>query len=108
MQPDEDPRKRTRVERQFAAIVDRLKSTDPHFARRFSVPALSAYLSAGAVMALVGAVATLLLGIVPLAVGVSSHAVELLTLGALCCAVLPVAAPVVTGRVLGHVRPLWA
>jgi hypothetical protein len=58
-------------------------------------------------MMLVGFVATLVLGMVPLALGVQTQITVLLTLGAVGIAFTPVTVPPLVGLVLGRLRPAW-
>ncbi|MDL5155824.1 DUF3040 domain-containing protein [Actinomycetospora termitidis] len=95
---------RAPVDRRFAALVGHLRASDPHFARRVSEPHR---LRSGQIMTLLGFVATLVLGIVPLVVGIHLQAAGLLTLGAIGTAFTPVVVPPVVGLVLGRLRPLW-
>jgi hypothetical protein len=95
---------RTPVDRAFAALVGTLRAADPRFARRVSEPRR---LRSGQIMTLLGFVATVLLGLIPLTVGIQTQAAVLLTLGAIGTAFSPVVVPPVVGLVLGRVRPLW-
>jgi hypothetical protein len=56
---------------------------------------------------LAGLVATLLVGILPLAVGIQMQLAALLTVGAIGIAFGPVIVPPLVGVVLGRVRPAW-
>lgn len=95
---------RAPVDRRFADLVGVLRSSDPRFARRVSEPHR---LRSGQIMTLLGFVATVLLGLVPLALGIHLQAAVLLTLGAIGTAFSPVIVPPVVGVVLGRLRPLW-
>ncbi|MEJ2869045.1 DUF3040 domain-containing protein [Actinomycetospora sp. OC33-EN08] len=95
---------RAPVDRRFAALVGALRAADPRFARRVSEPRR---LRGAHLMTLVGFVATLVLGVVPLAVGIHLQAAGLLTLGAVGTAFTPVVVPPLVGLVLGRLRPLW-
>lgn len=111
-QPDEDdPRDsapaaggRAPVDRSFAALVGALRSSDPHFARRVSE---AHRFTSGHLMAILGFVATVLLGIAPLTVGIQLQAAVLLTIGAVGTAFSPLVVPPVVGLVLSRVRPAW-
>lgn len=111
-QPDEDdPRDsahagggRAPVDRRFADLVGALRSSDPRFARRVSEPHR---FTGGHLMAIVGFVATILLGIAPLTVGIQLQAAVLLTVGAIGTAFSPLVVPPVVGLVLARVRPAW-
>lgn len=92
------------VDRRFAALVGTLCAADPRFARRVSE---ARRLRTGQIMMLVGLVATILLGIVPLMVGMHTQAVSLLTVGAVGMAFVPVTVPLVVGLILRRVRPAW-
>ncbi|WP_433800067.1 DUF3040 domain-containing protein [Actinomycetospora sp. CA-084318] len=95
---------RSPVDRRFAALVGALRTSDPRFARRFSEPHR---LRSGQIMTLLGFVATVLLGLIPLTLGIHLQAAVLLTLGAIGTAFSPVLVPPVVGVVLARVRPLW-
>lgn len=95
---------RAPVDRRFADLVGALRTSDPRFARRVSEPHR---LRSGQIMTLLGFVATVLLGLIPLAIGIHLQAAVLLTLGAVGTAFSPVLVPPVVGVVLGRVRPLW-
>jgi hypothetical protein len=92
------------MDRRFAAIIGALRSEDPRFARRV---AEARRLRSGQIMMLVGFLATLVLGVVPLALGVQTQITVLLTLGAVGIAFAPVSVPPVVGIVLGRMRPAW-
>jgi hypothetical protein len=95
---------RSPIDRRFAAIVSALRAADPWFARRVSEPHR---LRSGQIMMLAGLVATLLVGVLPLAVGIQMQLAALLTIGAIGIAFGPVIVPSVVGVVLGRVRPAW-
>ncbi|MCD2188902.1 DUF3040 domain-containing protein [Actinomycetospora soli] len=95
---------RAPVDRRFAALVGALRTGDPRFARRVSEPHR---LRSGQIMTLLGFVATVLLGLIPLTLGIHLQAAVLLTLGAIGTAFSPVLVPPVVGVVLARVRPLW-
>ncbi|MFC5064186.1 DUF3040 domain-containing protein [Actinomycetospora atypica] len=111
-QPDEDdPRDSAPagagpapVDRRFAALVGTLRATDPRFARRVSEPYR---FTSGHLMTILGFVATVLLGIAPLVVGIQLQAAVLLTVGAIGTAFSPLVVPPVVGLVLARVRPAW-
>ncbi|MCD2192237.1 DUF3040 domain-containing protein [Actinomycetospora endophytica] len=110
-QADEEPtsEKDTRpgrgpVDRRFAAIIGALRTEDPRFARRVSE---ARRLRSGQIMMLVGFLATLLLGVVPLALGVQTQITVLLTFGAIGIAFVPVIVPPMVGLMLGRMRPAW-
>ena len=104
MQQDDDPAGVT--DRRFGAIVAALGREDPRFVRRCSPPP-PGRLGAGHLMVLVGLVSTVLLGAVPLALGLHLQLTALIVLGAVGCLVLPLAGPVTVRVVLAHARPLW-
>jgi hypothetical protein len=95
---------RSPVDRRFAAIIGALRAEDPRFARRVSE---ARRLRSGQIMMLVGFLATLLLGVIPLALGVQTQITVLLTVGAIGIAFIPVVVPPVVGFVLGRMRPAW-
>jgi hypothetical protein len=95
---------RSPVDRRFAAIIGALRAEDPRFARRV---AEARRLRSGQIMMLVGFLATLVLGVVPLALGVQTQITVLLTVGAIGIAFVPVVVPPVVGLVLGRMRPAW-
>jgi hypothetical protein len=95
---------RSPVDRRFADIIGALRAQDPHFARRVSE---ARRLRSGQIMMLVGFVATLVLGVVPLALGIQTQLTVLLTLGAVGVAVAPVLVPSLVRLVLHRVRPAW-
>ena len=95
----------TPVDRAFAAIVRSLAREDPRFARRLSTSG-PAGLGTGHVMTLLGLLATILVGVVPLAVGLHTGLVVLTWIGAAGCALLPVLVPLAVRLVLRRVRPL--
>ena len=104
-QAGEDPTsERSPVDRRFAAIVGALRASDPRFARRVSEPRR---LRSGPIMMLAGLVATLLVGILPLAVGIQTQVAVLLAVGAIGIAVTPVVVPPVVDAVLHRLRPAW-
>jgi hypothetical protein len=110
-QADEDPTsekdtrpERSPVDRRFAAIIGALCTHDPRFARRVSE---ARRLRSGQIMMLVGFVATLVLGVVPLTLGIQTQLAVLLTLGAVGIAFAPVVVPPLVGLVLHRVRPAW-
>ena len=57
-------------------------------------------------MAVVGVLVTLLLGIVPLALGLHTGVIALLVVGAIGCAVLPVAVPLAVRVLVRRARPM--
>jgi hypothetical protein len=57
-------------------------------------------------MLLVGFMATVVLGVVPLALGIHFGVTALIVLGAVACLVLPIGAPIAVRVVLRRVRPL--
>ena len=89
----------------FDAIVRALAVQDPRFFRRVSPPK-PRRLGVGHLMLLAGLVTTLLLGVVPLAIGVHTGSVALLVVGALGSTLLPAGAPLTVRIVLHKVRPL--
>jgi hypothetical protein len=89
----------------FAAIVAALRRDDPRFARRVSAPPPHGP-AVGDLMLFFGLVASVLLGVVPLAVGIQLGAPALIVLGAVGCLVLPAGGPVAVRVVLRRVRPL--
>lgn len=95
----------TPVDRAFAAIVRAMTIQDPRFVRRMTRRGPFG-LGVGDVMMLVGLLTTVLLGVLPLAVGLHTGFVLLLVVGALGCTVLPVASPFVVRRVVLRRRPL--
>lgn len=97
--PEPDP-----ADRRFAAIVGALRDEDPRFARRV---AEAHRVRSGGIMVLAGLVATLVLGVVPLAVGLQYGIMALLAVGAVGIALLPVFVPAVVGLVLARLRPAW-
>lgn len=114
--PDDEPTARPpradtpdpagRTDRQFVALVDALRRNDPRFVRRLSArPPRWPFLAD--LMVVAGVLATLVLGVVPLALGVQLHLVEMLAVGALGCLLMPVGAPCLVRLIVGRVRPLW-
>ena len=95
---------RSPIDRRFAAIIGALRAADPRFARRVSEPHR---LRSGQIMMLTGLVATLLVGVLPLAVGIQTQVVALLTVGAIGIAFAPVIVPSLVGLVLSRTRPAW-
>jgi hypothetical protein len=95
----------TPVDRAFAAIVRSLTVDDPRFVRRMTRSG-PGRVGVGDVMIVAGLLTTLLLGVLPLAVGLQTGLVVLLVLGVLGCTVLPVAAPLIVRRVVVRFRPL--
>ncbi|WP_018334127.1 DUF3040 domain-containing protein [Actinomycetospora chiangmaiensis] len=95
---------RAPVDRRFASLVGDLRTSDPRFARRVSEPHR---LRSGQIMMLLGFVATVLLGLIPLALGIHLQAAVLLTFGAIGTAFSPVVVPPLAGVVLSRIRPLW-
>lgn len=95
---------RSPLDRRFAAIVGALRTADPRFARRVSEPHR---LRSGHIMMLVGLVATVLVGILPLAVGIQTQLAALLTVGAVGIAFAPVITPPLVGVLLQRLRPAW-
>lgn len=92
-------------DQRFAGIVEHLATQDPRFVRRVSAPP-PVGLGVGDLMIVVGLVATVLFGIVPLAIGLHAGVVSLLVVGAVGCVVLPAGAPLAVRAILRHVRPL--
>ncbi|MEJ2884932.1 hypothetical protein [Actinomycetospora aeridis] len=97
-QPDPD-------DERFAGIVAFLTHQDPAFVRRVSAPR-AVGLGVGDLMIVVGLVATVLFGVVPLGIGLHAGAVPLLVAGAVGCLVLPAGAPLAVRAVLRRTRPL--
>lgn len=89
----------------FDAMVRALAAQDPRFLRRVSVPR-ARRLGVGHLMLLAGLVTTLVLGVVPLAIGVHTGSVVLLVIGALGSILLPAGAPLAVRIVLHRTRPL--
>jgi hypothetical protein len=89
----------------FAAIVHALARQDPRFVRRLTAPAPGA-LAVGDLMIIVGLVATVLLGVLPLALGLAHALAGLAVVGAVGCLLLPVGAPLAVRALLRHRRPL--
>ncbi|HSK61942.1 MAG TPA: DUF3040 domain-containing protein [Actinomycetospora sp.] len=88
----------------YTQIVRALERQDPRFVRRVSAPAGG--LGVGDLMILGGLLATVLLGMIPLALGMQAGATALVGLGAAGCLLLPVAAPLGMRAVLWRLRPL--
>lgn len=80
------------VDEAFADIVADLRAGDRRFARRVRHPA-DRRVGTLNLAIVVAALATVLLGVVPLAVGVHTGVLALLIVGAVSCVVLPVAIP---------------
>jgi hypothetical protein len=97
--PDRSP-----IDRRFAAIVGALRASDPRFARRVSEPRR---LGSGPIMMLTGLVATVLVGVLPLAVGIQTQVAVLLAVGAVGIAIAPVIVPPLVGLLLHRMRPAW-
>jgi hypothetical protein len=93
--------------RRFSSIVAALGHDDPRFVRRFSPPRPGRP-GAGHLMIMIGLAATLLLGALPLALGLHLQVTALLVVGAVGCLVLPLAGPVAVRVVLMRIRPLWS
>ena len=89
----------------FDAMVRALAAQDPRFVRRVSVPG-PRRLAVGHLMLLAGLLGTLLLGVLPLAIGVHTGSVALLVIGALGSTLLPAGAPLAVRIVLHRMRPL--
>lgn len=89
----------------FDAMVRALAAEDPGFYRRVSVTR-ARRLGVGHLMLIAGLVTTLLLGVVPLAIGVHTGSVVLLVIGALGSTLLPAGAPLAVRIVLHRMRPL--
>ena len=89
----------------FDAMVRALAAQDPRFVRRVSVPGPRC-LAVGHLMLLAGLLSTLLLGVLPLAIGVHTGSVALLVIGALGSTLLPAGAPLAVRIVLHRMRPL--
>lgn len=89
----------------FDAMVRALAAQDPRFIRRVSAPG-ARRLGVGHLMLLAGLVSTLLLGVLPLAIGVHTGSVVLLVIGALGSTLLPAGAPLAVRIVLHRMRPL--
>ena len=89
----------------FDAMVRALATQDPRFVRRVSVPG-PRRLAVGHLMLLAGLLSTLLLGVLPLAIGVHTGSVALLVIGALGSTLLPAGAPLAVRIVLHRMRPL--
>lgn len=108
VQPDFDPRESAEVtDRRFDAVVVGLGHDDPRFVRRVSPP-VRARVPVVALALGIGLVATVLLGIVPLGLGLHRHSTALLATGGVGLLVLPLLVPVVVRVVVRRVRPLWA
>lgn len=106
--PHEDPAPApagTPVDRAFTSIVRALALEDPRFVRRVTTPPPGG-LGTGDLMIVVGLLATVLLGILPLALGLQTGVTVLLVLGATGTAVLPVAAPLIVRGLLRRARPM--
>jgi len=88
----------------YTQIVQALARQDPGFVRRVSAPAGG--FGVGELMILVGLLATVLLGVIPLALGLQAGATALVGLGAVGCLLLPVGAPLAVRAVLRRLRPL--
>lgn len=88
----------------YTQIVRALERQDPRFVRRVSAPAGG--LGVGDLMILAGLLATVLLGVIPLALGLQAGASALVGLGAAGCLLLPLGAPLVVRAVLRRLRPL--
>jgi hypothetical protein len=89
----------------FAGIVASLTHQDPAFVRRVSAPR-AVGLGVGDLMIVVGLVATVLLGVVPLGIGLHAGVTSLLVVGALGCVLLPAGAPLAVRAILRRTRPL--
>lgn len=87
----------------FLGIVAALTRQDPRFVRRVSPQKRG--LVIGDLMLVLGLVATVVLGALPLALGLHFGATALLAVGAAGCLVLPVGAPVIVRSVLRRTRP---
>ena len=85
---------RSPIDRRFAAIIGALRAADPHFARRVSE---ARRLRSGQIMMLAGLVATVLVGVLPLALGIQTQLAALLTVGAIGIAFGPVLVPPLVG-----------
>lgn len=108
MHPDDDRSTdpRNGIEAGFRAIVATLRRSDPRFARRCSSPRPGWPSAAGLAVA-AGVVVTLLLGVLPLAMGLHVGTPALLALGASFTLAMPVTAPLAVFALLSHHRPLW-
>ena len=104
VQQDDDP---ASVTRRFSSIVAALGHDDPRFVRRCSPPRPGRP-GAGHLMIMIGLAATLLLGALPLALGLHLQITALLVVGAVGCLVLPLAGPVAVRVVLMRIRPAWS
>lgn len=94
-----------RVELAFADMVRALTVDDPRFVHRVTRPAFGR-LGVGNAAIVAGLLATVVLGVLPLAVGLHTGIVALLAVGALGCVVLPVAVPLSVRAVVRRRRPL--
>ncbi|WP_133251827.1 DUF3040 domain-containing protein [Actinomycetospora cinnamomea] len=91
----------------FTAIVHALARQDPRFVRRMTAPAPGG-LGVADLMIVVGLVATVLLGVLPLALGVAYSLAALTVAGAAGCLLLPVGAPLAVRTLLRHLRPMMS
>ncbi|MDD7968738.1 DUF3040 domain-containing protein [Actinomycetospora lemnae] len=89
----------------WAGIVRALALEDPRFVRRVTSPGPGGA-AVGDLMIVVGLVATVLLGVLPLGVGLQTGIVALVVVGAAGTLLLPVGAPLAVRAFLRHVRPL--
>ena len=105
--PEQAADRTAATNRAFDAIVGALARADPMFMRRFSAHAPGG-MAAGGLVVVLGLVATVVLGFIPLAVGAQLQIIGLLVAGAICSIAMPVLVPLLGRIVLGRVRPLWA
>ncbi|GAA4793010.1 hypothetical protein GCM10023200_30830 [Actinomycetospora chlora] len=104
VEQDDEIRRRVADDR-FAALVRALEQEDPRFVRRVSAPTRGR-LSAGGLMVFGGLVATVVLGALPLVLGLHLGVPALVVIGAVGCVALPVGVPILLGTVLRRMRPL--
>ena len=93
------------VTERFGAIVDALAQDDPRFVRRVSAPA-PGRMGAGNLALVLGMVAAVVLGAVPLVLGLHLGSIVLAVIGAVGCLLLPVGVPLLLRTVLSRTRPL--
>ena len=105
--PEPAAERRAALERQFHAIVGALRHDDPRFVRRVSRGGIGPF-DATDLMIGAGLLATLLLGVLPLALGVQLGLVALLVPGLVGCVAFPVVVPLLVRRLVVRHRPLWA
>ena len=104
MQRDDDGTSVT--DRRFVALVAALGHEDPRFMRSVA-DRRTGRMGVGNLAVVAALAATVLLGAVPLGLGLHLSSGALIVLGAIGCVLLPVVVPLALVLVLRRVRPAW-